>query len=380
MKMTPKRVGILGAGQLARMLAMASGKLNIQCRVLADKKTDCAIPVAAGVTYNDKRPATLRQFCAEIDVLTTENEFIDLRWLEDGLGSTPFFPGLDCLKQIQNKLTQKESLLQKNIPTLEYIRLNSKEDLHRVPAKLGSAFVIKAARNGYDGKGTFIFGPSRPLRVNEFWDQVSQTSGFSGYAERLISFKKELAVIVARSVNGEVASYPVVETHQENGMCRWVVAPAAIDGKTALEAQKIARQVIESFNGIGVFGVEMFLTENDQVVINEVAPRVHNSGHLTMDLCDVGQFEMHLRAITGLPLTGTSLNWPAGAMANVIGQKDALTQNFRGESEPGENLWPHWYGKSGESLGRKLGHINAAGETQKAALKKAVAALTQFPV
>ena len=383
----PLTVGILGAGQLARMMSMAASKVGAKCFVLADKESDCAIPVADGHLFNDKKPGTLLRFCENLDVLTIENEFIDLDWVKKEIGFLPFYPSLHCLGLVQDKLEQKHNLSRCKLACLDYLPVNSLADLKKAQSKFSDGLVLKTARFGYDGKGTFIFPSSAEFDPSRFWnDYLSRTQKnviqkeftleFSGYVEPLAVYKKELAVVVARSTTGQTLCYPVIETFQAGGICRWAMAPAQIKPEVISAAQELAVNVIEGFGGVGVFGIEMFLLADDRVVINEIAPRVHNSGHLTMDGCEVGQFEMHLRAVAGMPLLGENLRWPGMAMVNIIGPRESAALEFSPEKReivPPEGLWIHWYGKTGGALGRKLGHINACGNSPDEALKKATA-------
>jgi phosphoribosylaminoimidazole carboxylase PurK protein len=237
-----------------------------------------------------------------------------------------------------------------------------------------SGFVLKQAKLGYDGKGTFMYGPKKRFSAEEF---MGAHPGFYGYAEAYAPFKKELAVVVARTEKGEIKTFPLIETSQKDGKCDWAVSPAAVTPKVARQALKIAEQVIKKFGGVGVFGVEMFLLRGGKVVVNEIAPRVHNSGHLTINGCIQSQFEVHWRAGLGQALSSTDLVSGAAAMVNILGKNP-------GRIEPGTKVhasnpsatrgttsWIHWYGKTGETLGRKLGHVNATAKTSRQALATA---------
>jgi 5-(carboxyamino)imidazole ribonucleotide synthase len=360
----PFKVGILGGGQLARMLALAAHNFGLKPYVFVKSMEECAVEVATEAFIDDQTVETLAKFYEKVDVLVIENEFVDLALLQAVLGTKPLYPDLNCLQMVQNKLEQKANLKKFKIPTLDYIPVRSSEDMALVEKKFGNAFVLKKAQFGYDGRGTFIFDGKKTFDHEHF---KSEYGGFSGYAEPFVKFKNEIAVVVARSVSGEVVCYPVIETNQEGGMCRWTMVPAGIPKNIAKKAQNIAIQVIKKFEGVGVFGVEMFWLKTGEVVVNEIAPRVHNSGHVTMDACDVSQFEQHWRAILGYPLGGTELMVNGAAMVNIIGavQKDRARISYE---KVQSRASIHWYGKAGAMLGRKLGHINATGRTAAQAL------------
>ncbi|MDZ4676984.1 MAG: 5-(carboxyamino)imidazole ribonucleotide synthase [Oligoflexia bacterium] len=363
-KLLPVKVGILGGGQLARMLALSAYNLGLRPYVFVRSMDECAVEVAAEAFIDDQSVESLAKFYDKVDVLVIENEFVDLALLQAVLGAKPLYPSLDCLQLVQNKLDQKNNLKKYKIPTLDFIPVRSLEDIHKVEEKFGPSFVLKKAQFGYDGRGTFIIQGKDKFDYETF---KKDYSSFNGYAEPLAKFKKEIAVIVARSITGETNCYPIIETHQENGMCQWTMIPAGIPKNIVKKAQDIAQKVIKKFEGIGVFGVEMFWLNNGDVVVNEIAPRVHNSGHITMNACTVSQFEQHWRAVLGYSLGDTNLAVKAGAMMNIIGaiQKDQSRITF---DKAHAQSWIHWYGKAGATLGRKLGHVNVVGKNSVHAL------------
>jgi len=380
----PLRVGILGGGQLALMLVEAAKRIGLRPYVFAASKTDCAVKVCDDISFDDGSLETLTKFCESVDVVTIENEFIDLNLLSEATESAQLFPQLSCLRLAQNKLDQKINLSQRNLSTLKFVPVKTKSDLLRAIEKFGDQLVLKRARLGYDGKGTFIFNKNRKLDPEAFWHEQRNNSigsDFEGYAEPLADFEKELAVIVARSIDGQTFTFPVIETNQDGGVCHWAVTPTKLETSVETRVARVAVDIISAFDGIGVFGVEMFLLRDKSIVVNEIAPRVHNSGHLTMDGCNLSQFEIHLRAITGMDIEKPKVICPGIAMVNILGRGNMI---LRGDEDvplraPWKSLidenkvWIHWYGKAGETKGRKLGHINVAASNAEVALKEALA-------
>jgi phosphoribosylaminoimidazole carboxylase PurK protein len=374
MTFSPLKVGILGGGQLAQMLALAARQIGIVPFVFVRNKLECAAQVTSHVFIDDGTADTFRDFLREVDLVTIENEFINLDQIQNVLNEMgkPIYPSIENLKLVQSKLDQKRFLTKNKIPTLPFESVSSSLLMENAWSKFKGHLVIKKARFGYDGRGTFIFrGPKDKPRFDKLRDEL-----FSGpnesllYAEAMADFQKELAVMVTRSTSGEIRTYSTIETFQEKGMCSWALAPAEIKKSQALKAQKVACNIMTKLKAVGTFGVEFFLLKSGDVVVNEIAPRVHNSGHLTMNATSSGQFEQHLRAISGMPLGSTKLRSKGVAMVNIIGGVEKTS------STPvvcaGEDSWLHWYGKSGPTLGRKLGHINSNSVSPKMALKKAL--------
>jgi phosphoribosylaminoimidazole carboxylase PurK protein len=372
-KRLPARVGILGGGQLARMLALACSQVGATASIFASKDTDCAVEVSSHVTIDDGSLESLSKFCSSVDVVTVENEFLDLSRVDKALNGVSFLPTIKTLSKIQSKLDQKRSLKAAGVATLPFVEVKNLDDMKTSLGEFGGDVVLKQARFGYDGKGTFIFeGGFDPHQF------AGSHGNFEGYAEPLARFKKELAVIVTRSISGEVKTFPVVESKQDGGICLWTMAPAKVPAAVLRQAERLARKAILAFDGVGSFGVEMFWLGGTKVVVNELAPRVHNTGHYTMNGCAVSQFEQHVRAILGLPLGDTKLIYPAVAMVNILGaDKEAeLAQGqtiaIKGNGKFESSTWIHWYGKTGAAKKRKLGHINTAASSGAAALKKAL--------
>ena len=271
------------------------------------------------------------------------------------------FPSAKTIGLVQDKLIQKQTLSDVGIPVASFVAVKSKEDIESHANKLGWPMVLKARRNGYDGKGNATLKSAND--IDNAWAKLDGDNR-ELYVEGFCKFRSELAVMITRAIDGTMVNYPVVESVQKDHICHIVRAPASIDEKIANEAIEMARKAVSTIDGVGSIGVEMFLTEDDQIVLNEMAPRVHNSGHYTIEACECSQFENHVRAITGMPLGSTKMVSPAAVMINMLGEEqgtgypvglaDALTVG-------GAHI--HVYGKATTNIGRKMGHITALGES-----------------
>lgn len=368
-KTTTTRIGILGGGQLAQMLAQAAWPLGLHVSVLVKRRSD-ALPGLDGVAVegDPNDPATAAAFARTVDVVTLESEFIDpaaLAAIEQT--GTPLRPHLASVQLIQDKWLQKQTLIQQDLPVVPCRTVDSPADVVTFGAKHGWPVVLKRRHLGYDGKGNATV--SSADEVNAAWASLHNQQGL--YVEAFCPFERELAVMVCRALNGQTAVYPVVDTVQKDHICHLVRAPASVPPDRAEAARTLAVSAITAIGGIGAMGVELFLARDGQLLINELAPRVHNSGHYTIEGCVCSQFENHIRAITGLPLGSTALVRPAAVMINILGPfappSDAL-------AIPGVHL--HIYGKSDAKPGRKMGHITALGDTLQQAEATATRAAT----
>jgi len=386
------RIGIVGGGQLGRMLTFAAKKLGFHVVILDPTPNSPAGQVADGqiigsFTDEDK----IRELAYESDFLTFEIELANAKVLEEIIaqGITSVNPSPKTLHIIKDKLKQKEFLRKHGIPTAEFYPVgeqeNSNFDIRASDLKeLRFPFFLKARTDAYDGRGNALVTDESTLEKGlQKLSGYHPIPGFAGrklYIEKFVPFTKELAVMVARNTIGEIAVYPVVETTHKNNICHTVVVPAPISEAIAEKAKKLAIQVVEHLEGGGVFGIEMFLTHDDQVLINEIAPRVHNSGHYTIEACETSQFEQHIRAITGMPLGSTKLTVPAAAMVNILGERHGKARlrpakrDFGGQAKNIAGVEIHIYGKIETRVDRKMGHITAVGNTAKEALKKALMA------
>jgi 5-(carboxyamino)imidazole ribonucleotide synthase len=350
-----RRVGVIGGGQLAWMMAGAAEKLGISLIVQTPHVTDPAVAIAAHTILAPIADAAATEAMAQqCDVITFENEFVDL----DALSSLAtqgvcFRPSLDTLKPILDKYHQRLHLQNLDLPTPAF-RATSVEELLANPGELAFPCVLKTRRHGYDGQGTFIL-----KQAADFAAIIDRLRGVPLVWEAFVPFERELAMIAARSVTGEVRTYPVVETEQENQVCKRVFAPAILASPVHAQVETIAHKLLTGLHAVGVFGIELFLTAEGQVLVNEIAPRTHNSGHYTLDACDVSQFEQHLRAVCGFALGETGMRSPGAVMVNLLGYEHS-THDYREKREhlakiPHAHL--HWYGKGESRLGRKLGHL-----------------------
>jgi 5-(carboxyamino)imidazole ribonucleotide synthase len=355
-------IGIIGGGQLARMQAQAASRLGCQVRTI-EKTENC--PAASVVhdhqvgDWND--PATLIAWAKGCDLITLENEFVEadsLEKLEEA--GFPVIPTSATMATVQDKLTQKQRLKDRGLPVPTFHSVSSKEDILAWGNELGWPLVLKKRKQGYDGKGNATIRDSDS--ITEAWETLGN-GNFPLYVEAFCPFVKELAVMVVRSVSGSHVEYPVVETIQKDHICHVVTAPSSIDSALRTKASDLARQAIEAVDGLGCFGVEMFLTSEEDILINELAPRVHNSGHYTIEACRCSQFENHIRSILGWPLGDTSLVKRAAVMINLLGACDgpSLPGGIK-EALQNPDAHLHIYGKSESRKGRKMGHLTLIGE------------------
>ncbi|WP_311327262.1 5-(carboxyamino)imidazole ribonucleotide synthase [Capnocytophaga sputigena] len=349
-------LGILGGGQLGKMLLTETRKFDITTKVLdpsadAPCRIACNTFVQGALTDFD----TVYNFGKDVDVLTIEIENVNVDALKKLQSEgVKVYPTPQTIELIQNKATQKQFYTTHNIPTAPFHRFESLANLQKAVAKeqITLPFVWKSARFGYDGNGVKI--------VRQLPDLSLLPEG-ECIAENLVPFAKELAVIVARNVSGEASTYPVVEMefHPEANQVEYVLCPARISEEIAQKARAIALQVAEAFQVVGLLAVELFLTAEGEVLVNEVAPRPHNSGHYSIEAAYTNQFEQHLRAILDLPLGNTNSK-VAGVMVNLVGaegyQGDVIYENIE-QILAMQGVTPHIYGKRQTRPFRKMGHV-----------------------
>ncbi|MFQ5788236.1 MAG: 5-(carboxyamino)imidazole ribonucleotide synthase [Thermodesulfobacteriota bacterium] len=367
-------IGIIGGGQLARMTAIAAYRLGIQIAILdPDSNSPAPQIVHKNVIGSLNDVHKLEEIAKISDVITLENEFVDAPLLEHLESSgIKVFPRSKTVGLIQDKLTQKRSLDLNGIHIPKFKGVSTPEDIIAVGKKYGWPLILKVRRNAYDGRGNDLI--KRPEEVTRAWNNLGGDKQ-QLMIESFIKFKKELAIMVVRNTRGEMAIYPVVETIQKNHICHIVKAPANINPKAADNASNMAKKAIEAIDGIGVFGVEMFLLENDQVMVNEIAPRPHNSGHYTIEACITSQYENHLRAILGYPIGSTMMVRPAAVMVNLLGNREGVS-NVRGVSDALRipEVHVHIYCKKLTRNNRKMGHVTVIGETIEESLDRALRA------
>jgi 5-(carboxyamino)imidazole ribonucleotide synthase len=364
------KLGILGGGQLGKMLLFDTRKFDIQTYVL-DPSDEAPCKIACNQFFQGDLMDfdTVYNFGKKVDVLTFEIELVNLDALvqleAEGL---PVYPSPKTLKLIQNKGIQKDFYTQHNIPTAPHQRFENLQDLKSAINNQQSAiqmpFVWKCTEFGYDGNGVKVVRKATDL------DELPNVECI---AEAMIPFKNELAVIVCRNPSGEIKTYPVVEMefHPEANQVEYVICPARIDDKVAEKARAIALNVSQQFHHVGLLAVEMFQTEEDEILVNEVAPRPHNSGHYSIEASYTSQFENHLRAILDLPLGNTDSK-VAGIMVNLVGSEGYSGQVIYENIEKilGWNgVTPHIYGKKQTRPFRKMGHVTIVNEDVNEARK-----------
>ncbi|ABA23907.1 5-(carboxyamino)imidazole ribonucleotide synthase [Trichormus variabilis ATCC 29413] len=353
-----KRVGVIGGGQLAWMMGGAANKLGVELIVQTPSSNDPAVSIAQDIVLANIDDAYATEILAQkSDVITFENEFVNLEALSLlEIQGVCFRPKLDALSPLLDKYHQRCYLKDLGLPVPQFYALENQENLISKIDGLGFPLVLKSRRHGYDGQGTFII---RDLATLEEKIDLNNKTNTTYLIEEFIPFERELAVIAARSVDGEIVIYPVVETQQEQQVCRRVIAPAHITPNQAAAAEAIASTLLNSLEVVGVFGIELFLTADGRVLVNEIAPRTHNSGHFSLDACATSQFEQHLRAVCGLPLGNPSLQCAGAVMVNLLGyensQSDYQSQRQQLAAIPQAHVY--WYGKTESRPGRKLGHV-----------------------
>ena len=340
-------IGILGGGQLGRMAAMAAARLGYRCHVLAPEADSPAADVAARFTCADYADeAALTAFAAAVAVVTLEFENVPVPALEFLARQRPVRPGPNVLRVTQDRLAEKDFLAGLGVPVTGYARVESAADLERARGRLGPG-VLKTVRFGYDGKGQ--------LRIDAATDPGAAVARLGQPVlihEAWVDFRLELSVVTARNPQGEVSSYVPVENRHRDHILDVTLAPAAIPAEVADEAVTLAEKIARALELEGLLAVEMFLAQDGRLLVNELAPRPHNSGHWTIDACATSQFEQQVRAVCGLPL-GDPLRFADATMTNLLGHDADRWPELL--TEPGARL--HLYGKREARPGRKMGHV-----------------------
>ncbi len=400
-------VGVIGGGQLAWMLAKAARSLGIKVIVQTPQMSDPAVTEADGVVLAavDDAVAT-GQLADRVQVITFENEFVDLAALAPLADrGVCFRPGLASLAPLLDKHDQRQCLQSLGLPVPQFQALTQTPATYLTGAGSPDAtlnpsaiallqdlpqpfpLVLKARRHGYDGQGTLIVSEAPSLAAHLQQWSAGNTWQPQPLLEEFIPFERELAVIAARSHTGEVVCFPIVETYQAQQVCRWVLAPADLPANLVAEIEAIATRLLTHLQAVGLFGIELFLTHDQQVLVNEIAPRTHNSGHFSLDACHTSQFEQHLRAVCGLPLGNPALTGAGAVMVNLLGyESGALDQGpladkyaaITPQLQQLPNAKLHWYGKTITRPGRKLGHVTVLlSETSAAARRQEALGIVQ---
>lgn len=360
------RLGILGGGQLAQMMTQAAISLGIEIAIFERKPDSPASRLTHYHLAGDwSDQALLAKFASQCDLITLENEFVDagvLQTLEQTY-QLPVYPSSQTLARIQDKLIQKQTMAAVSVPVPAFSAVESRDDLDT----FGYPALLKARREGYDGYGNAMLHTAEDVGA-----ALQKLAGRDLLVERFVPFVRELAVMVLRGRDGEIKTYPVVETVQKNHVCHVVRAPAVIADSTRAQALQVAQQAVEAVDGVGVFGVELFELEDGSILYNEMAPRPHNSGHYTIEGCVTSQFENHIRAVMGWPLGSTELIAPAVVMVNLLGDRaGALNPNPIAGALRVPDAHIHLYSKREVRPGRKMGHITVLGDTIESAERRA---------
>ena len=348
-----KRLGIIGGGQLGMMITEAAQNLSDEISeiIVLDPTENCpAAQVGAKQIVGDfKDENAIIKLAEQSDIITYEIESGNTDVLSKL--KTEIEPSPSTLSIIQDKLSQKTFLSENGLPVSEFYEITSLDDLHAKINDLGLPVLLKSRRDAYDGRGNFKITSSAEIEK-----AYQHFEGKSLMVEKFVNFKMEVSVIAARNTNGNITTYPLVENIHENNILNVTIAPARVSDNVIKDAEDIAKKTMEVLKGAGVFGIEMFIDQDDRILINEIAPRVHNSGHHTLQSCKTSQFEQHLRAILGLDLGNTDIIHKT-VMCNILGP-----DGFEGKYKPVElnkdGVYLKMYGKSVSKPQRKLGHFN----------------------
>ncbi|KAF9653142.1 Phosphoribosylaminoimidazole carboxylase [Thelephora ganbajun] len=388
--MSDKIVGILGkrGGQLGRMLVASASLLNVKVVILDVGENAPAKQILAPIkpelahvdgSFTDAQK--ILELAKKVDILTVEIEHVDADVLDEVAQArkVQVHPSPSTIRLIQDKYNQKKHLQKAGIAITEFFEIPepTPEAIHAAIDKLGLPLMVKSRTLAYDGRGNF------PLRhISQIEEALAALKDRPLYAEKWVNFEREIAVMVVRTVKGAVASYPAVETVHMDNICLLTFAPLrSSDPATIANAQSLAESAILTFEGAGIFGVELFQLPDGILYVNEIAPRPHNSGHYTIEACETSQYENHLRAILNLPLGSTSLKAPSSVMLNLIGGSSDMSQltSFVGNalSVPGAAI--HMYGKSECRKGRKMGHLTIVGDSDAQVNDRLRPLLSQLP-
>lgn len=366
----PITIGIIGGGQLGKMIAQEAKRMSLRTIIL-DPEKECPAACVADeqITADFKNESAIKKLAKRTDVVTYEIELANSSVLNELQSDNhDVYPSPENLRTIQNKYRQKKFLKNNSIETGEFHIIESSNELTNVIKKFGLPSVLKACEDSYDGRGNYLI--KSELEIDTAFESFHSRSLM---LEKFVFFVKEVSVMVGRNKRGQIQSFPVVENIHEDGILATTIAPARISKQLQTKAKLVAEKAIHCLNGIGIFGVEMFVRKDGSILVNEISPRPHNSGHYSIEACSVSQFEEHIRAILGLPLSRPRLLSHA-VMINLLGPQDYYgayrisgLQNLF--SIPEVSL--HIYGKKLSSPRRKLGHVTVLAENTSEALARA---------
>ena len=363
-------LGILGSGQLARMTCLAASDFGIITSVYCNEKSaDATSPaslVASRTSFGSLNDLEkILDFCQKCDIITLENEFIDQEILEAIDKNFPgkLFPNSKTFKKIGDKISEKMTFLEAGLKVAPFKKVNSPLDIISFCEIHGYPSVLKSAKGGYDGYGNITI-----KSVAEAHENFSKLKG-ELLIEAFVDYKMEVAVMVARNSAGEIITYPVAETIQEDHICHYVSVPADIDLKMEEEIRSIAKKAMLALDAVGIFAFEFFIGKNSEIYLNECAPRPHNSGHYSIEGCETSQFHNHVRSVCNLPLGNSELKAPAVLMLNLLGTHSQTAELLPLQSFLAEkNSYLHLYGKKESRPGRKMGHYTILGKDKASML------------
>ena len=379
MDILSKKIGIIGGGQLGKMMILDAKRLGFYC-VTLDPTHDCPSHSISDehieAPFDDRK--ALLKLAESVDVITYEFEHIDAQYLaileEQG---HIIYPSPKALLQIQDKFIQKGMLRDSGIKVPDFIKVNDLADLENYVKDHGSKGMLKARLGGYDGKGNALI--RNEAQVTEAFNSLGKGE-IPLMIEEFIPFVKEVSVLACRGINGQVSVYPVGENHHKNSILDETIVPARISEEAYKRSIQVAKDVMQVFDGVGMFCVELFVTDEDEVLVNEVAPRPHNSGHYTIEGCLTSQFEQHIRAITGLPFGKSELREPT-VMKNLLGEEGhngkALVTGLKDVYKE-IDVKVHLYGKEYTKEFRKMGHLTVCSKSIDEALEKSRKAFDQI--
>ncbi len=362
-------IGVLGSGQLGRMFAIAARRMGYRVHTLSpdsDTPTGQVADLEVTAPYEDLD--AVRRFARGVSAVTFEFENVPAETAAAAAEHTPVRPGGSVLHTTQQRIREKTFLQSHGLPVAPFRIVNSAESLERAVAELGCPCILKTADFGYDGKGQVRI--EAPSQAAVAWETIGKRDAV---LEGFITFAKEMSVVAARSVTGEYADFGVVENSHTNHILDLTVAPANVPAQVQKRAREIARAVLEHLDVVGVLCVELFLTHDNDLIINELAPRPHNSGHFTFDACVTSQFEQQLRAVCGLPLGSTAQLCPS-AMVNLLGDEWSSGEPNWAAAAAFPSVKIHLYGKMNARPGRKMGHLTALADTSENAVQMVMAA------
>ena len=363
-------LGILGGGQLGKMMTAEAVRMSVETRLLSPKEAGPMQPYAGAQVGDWTDPEVLRPFVSGCDVVTVESEWAPADAAADVLpDDAALWPSTETLSLIKDKGVQKQHLADAGCPVPDFVRCETLDEALDAADSLGYPVLLKQYRGAYDGYGNATATSEAELR--EAWPDLAAEDG--ALVETFADFTRELAVQVARRPGGNQVVYPVAYTEQRDHRCHAVEVPADIDDDTAKKARQIAQDAVDAVEGVGLIAVELFEMPDGRVLVNELAPRPHNTGHYSIEGCATSQFENHVRAVLDWPLGAPRLRTPVAVMVNVLGRREGSPPRTEGLDRAlnTEGVSPHIYGKPDVRPGRKMGHVTALGTDRADTRKRA---------